>query len=120
MIKVGGSTRRDFIFPTTVEHAIAFYDDLDRIVSCLSHITMVEKFAPNEMRVMYNTKELGLIRFIFTVIYKRPLITKKKSSMSMPPTTIPPLLRTAVSIVVEVMAFSAAPHVSCPLAVIRG
>jgi len=59
MIKVGGSTRRDFIFPTSVEHAIAFYDDLDRIVSCLSHITMVEKFAPNEMRVMYNTKELG-------------------------------------------------------------
>ncbi len=59
MIKVGGSTRRDFIFPTSVEHAIAFYDDLDRIVSCLSHISMVEKFAPNEMRVMYNTKELG-------------------------------------------------------------
>ena len=59
MIKVGGSTRRDFIFPTTVEHAIAFYDDLDRIVSCLSHISMVEKFADNEMRVMYNTKELG-------------------------------------------------------------
>lgn len=59
MIKVGGSTRRDFIFPTTVEHAIDFYNDLDRIVSCLSHISMVEKFAPNEMRVMYNTKELG-------------------------------------------------------------
>ena len=59
MIKVGGSTRRDFIFPTKVEHALAFYNDLDRIVSCLSHITMVEKFAPNEVRVMYNTKELG-------------------------------------------------------------
>jgi len=59
MIKVGGSTRRDFIFPTSVEHAIAFYDDLDRIVSCLSHISMIKKFAPNEMRVMYNTKELG-------------------------------------------------------------
>ncbi len=59
MIKVSGSTRRDFIFPTDVKNALAFYNDLDRIVACLSHISMVKRFADNEVRVQYNTKELG-------------------------------------------------------------
>ncbi len=59
MIKVSGRTRRDFIFPTDVKNALAFYSDLNRVVSCLSHISMVERFADNEVRVLYNTRELG-------------------------------------------------------------
>ncbi len=59
MIRVSGTSRRDFIFPTDVKKSLAFFSDIDRVISCLSHIKIVERFADNEVRIQYNTRELG-------------------------------------------------------------
>ena len=58
MIEISGYTERDFVFPADPTTTLAYYDDLDRIVKCLSHINLVDR-QENEARIFYNTKELG-------------------------------------------------------------
>lgn len=59
MIQVTGATEREFIFPAEPATALAYYNDLGRITDCLAHITLLKRTAPDQGRVLYQTRELG-------------------------------------------------------------
>lgn len=59
MIKLNGSTRRDFYFPADPATTLRYFSDLNRVAFFLPHITVVKTYSPNEIRVHYQTVELG-------------------------------------------------------------
>jgi hypothetical protein len=59
MITLDGSTRRTFQFPADPETTLQYFGDLSRIVHFLPHIQVIEVYSSNEVRVLYQTVELG-------------------------------------------------------------
>jgi len=59
MITVAGSANRSFIFPADLPTAYAYYTDLSRILSYLPHIYIVRTYDDDQLRMCYNTVELG-------------------------------------------------------------
>jgi len=59
MIIVEGSTSRSFTFPADLPLAFAYYTDLNRILTYLPHIYIARTYDDNQLRMCYNTIELG-------------------------------------------------------------
>jgi hypothetical protein len=62
MISIAGSTDRQFIFPSDLPSATAYYRDVDRILTYLPHIQLVARYGPDQFRALYQTIELGVYR----------------------------------------------------------
>jgi hypothetical protein len=62
MITIAGSVERSFIFPAPVDEAFEFYADLNRTLSFLTHISLVERRSDLRFRMLYHTLELGIYR----------------------------------------------------------
>lgn len=89
MIKLNGSTQREFLFPSAPQVALSYFSDLNRVAHLLPHITVVEEYGPNELRVHFQSVELGaytinIFADIHSVVYAaeetiviRPLKDKK-------------------------------------------
>ena len=60
MIRVAGSVHRSFVFPAELPLAYAYYADIGRVLSYLPHICLVRTFAPDQLRLLYRSTELGL------------------------------------------------------------
>ncbi len=60
MIKIVGSVHRSFTFPADLATTCAYYSDFNRILSCLPHVQIVDRYGPNQFRMVYHTTELGL------------------------------------------------------------
>lgn len=59
MLKVTGSIKRAFTFPADPPTALAYYSDLTRIIHFLPHVTPVEIYSSSQLRVCYQSLELG-------------------------------------------------------------
>ncbi|MCP5094010.1 MAG: hypothetical protein GY943_00500 [Chloroflexi bacterium] len=59
MIKVTGSIKRAFIFPADANTAVTYYSELTRIAQFMPHISLVEAYTEQQIRVLYKTLELG-------------------------------------------------------------
>jgi hypothetical protein len=59
MIQITGSIKRAFIFPAVPKITLSYYSELSRIVQHLPHITLVHAYTPRQIRVLYETVELG-------------------------------------------------------------
>ena len=59
MIDITGSITRSFVFPATPKVALAYYSDLSRVTNFLPHITLDHAYSSNQVRVLYETIELG-------------------------------------------------------------
>jgi hypothetical protein len=60
MIKVYGSARRTFNFPADLPTAYAYCSDVERILTYLPHIFLVQAYAVDQFRMLYSTLELGV------------------------------------------------------------
>ena len=60
MIRLAGSVKRSFLFPSNLETALEYYGDMERIFQYLPHITLLETYSPKEFRVRYNSTELNI------------------------------------------------------------
>ena len=59
MIKVTGTIKRAFIFPSDAATAVTYYSELTRIAQFMPHINLVEVYSEQQIRVLYKTLELG-------------------------------------------------------------
>ena len=59
MINITGSIKRAFVFPAIPEVALTYYSDLSRVTEFLPHIDLVHAYAHNQIRMLYETVELG-------------------------------------------------------------
>lgn len=59
MIKLNGAAQREFSFSAEPEVALHYFSNLNRVAYFLPHITVVEEYGPNELRVHYQSVELG-------------------------------------------------------------
>ena len=59
MIKITGSIKRSFIFPAIATDAMAYYCQIERIIQFLPHISLVHKYSEDQLRVLYQSQELG-------------------------------------------------------------
>ena len=59
MIDIIGSITRAFIFPATPTVALTYYSDISRVAEFLPHISVVHAYAPDKIRMLYETVELG-------------------------------------------------------------
>ena len=59
MIKITGSIKRAFIFPAMPQIALDYYSDLSRIAEFLPHISLVHTYSVNQIRMLYESIELG-------------------------------------------------------------
>jgi len=62
MIRVAGSVHRSFVFPAELPMAYAYYADIGRVLSYLPHIYLARTYAPDQLRLLYHSTELGLYR----------------------------------------------------------
>lgn len=59
MIQISGTIQRTFIFPAAVSETLTFFSELIRVAQFMPHISLVHTYAPNQIRVMYESIELG-------------------------------------------------------------
>lgn len=59
MINLNGTVKRKFFFPADPPTTLAYFADLSRIVYLLPHINVVEPYSGNQVRIRYQTVELG-------------------------------------------------------------
>ncbi|WP_420629990.1 hypothetical protein [Candidatus Leptofilum sp.] len=59
MINITGSIKRAFVFPAVPKVALTYYSDLRRVAEFLPHISLVHAYTPNQIRMLYETVELG-------------------------------------------------------------
>lgn len=59
MINLTGSIKRAFVFPANPTVALTYYSDLSRVTEFLPHITLVHAYTHNQIRMLYETVELG-------------------------------------------------------------
>jgi carbon monoxide dehydrogenase subunit G len=60
MINIIGSIKRAFIFPAPPKTALTYYSDISRVTQFLPHISLVHSYAQNQIRMLYETVELGV------------------------------------------------------------
>ncbi|WP_420645395.1 hypothetical protein [Candidatus Leptofilum sp.] len=59
MINIIGSIKRAFVFPAVPKVALMYYSDISRVAEFLPHITLVHAYTANQIRMLYETVELG-------------------------------------------------------------
>lgn len=59
MIKLQGATTREFDFPADPQTAMRFFSDFQRIALFLPHITVAIVYAPDSLRMHYQSVEMG-------------------------------------------------------------
>lgn len=59
MITLDGSIERKFFFPSDPLTTMIYFSDLSRVVYYLPHISVVETYSSNKVRIRYQTVELG-------------------------------------------------------------
>ena len=59
MLKIAGSANLSFLFPADRITAYKFYSDMERLVSHLKHIEIVDSLPDHQYRLHYHTSELG-------------------------------------------------------------
>ena len=59
MIDIIGSITRAFVFPATPQVALTYYSDISRVADFLPHISVVHVYAHDQIRMLYETVELG-------------------------------------------------------------
>lgn len=59
MINITGSIKRAFVFPAIPKIALTYYSDLSRVAEFLPHISLVHAYSQNQIRMLYETVELG-------------------------------------------------------------
>lgn len=62
VIQLAGSAQRTYLFPAVRARAFGYYCDLARTMQFLPHISIVEQYAPDQLRVLYTATESGLYR----------------------------------------------------------
>ena len=60
MISITGTAHRSFIFPSDLPTTFEYYNDVGRMFHFLPHISLLQQFAVNQYRMLYNTTELGI------------------------------------------------------------
>lgn len=60
MIEIIGSIKRAFVFPAIPKVALTYYSDLSRVAEFLPHISLVRTYAPHQIRMLFETVELGV------------------------------------------------------------
>ena len=61
MIQLAGSAQRSYLFPAALPAAFAYHCDLARSMRFLPHISIAERFAPDQLRLLYSALD-GLYR----------------------------------------------------------
>jgi hypothetical protein len=61
-LRISGTTRRVFLFPASLPETFAYYRDIGRSLGYLRHITTVQRFTPDQYRLVYSAKESILYR----------------------------------------------------------
>jgi hypothetical protein len=61
MIQLAGSAYRSYLFPADLPAAFAYHCDLARSMRFLPHISIVERYAPDQLRLLYSAID-GLYR----------------------------------------------------------
>lgn len=59
MMNITGSIKRAFVFPAIPKVALTYYSDLSRVAEFLPHISLVHTYTYNQIRMLYETVELG-------------------------------------------------------------
>ncbi len=59
MLNLEGTITRSFLFPAQIDLTICYYSDLFRMIHLMPYITRIHTYAPNQVRVLYETVELG-------------------------------------------------------------
>jgi hypothetical protein len=59
MINLTGSIKRAFVFPSSAQTALTYYSDISRVTEFLPYISLVHTYAHNQIRMLYETVELG-------------------------------------------------------------
>ena len=59
MITLNGTIERRFYFPADPLMTLIYFSDLSRVTYLLPHITVVETYSADEVRIRYQTVELG-------------------------------------------------------------
>jgi hypothetical protein len=84
MIQISGSIQRTFIFPAEVQETLTFFSELVQVAQFMPHISLVHMYAPHQIRVMYETVELGSYTIrIFTDLEGK--IDRKAHTISVQP-----------------------------------
>lgn len=61
MIQLAGSAHRTYLFPADLPAAFAYHCGLARSMRCLPHISIVERYATDQLRLLYSAID-GLYR----------------------------------------------------------
>ncbi len=61
MIQLAGSAHRSYLFPADLPAAFAYHCDLARSMRFLPHISIAERYAPDQFRLLYSAID-GLYR----------------------------------------------------------
>jgi hypothetical protein len=84
MIAVAGAAHRSFVFPAELPTAFAYYSDLERVLTYLPHICVVQAYRYNQFRMLYSTTELGVYHIrIFCDLQAR--LDEKERTLSIIP-----------------------------------
>ena len=59
MITLNGIVHRQFFFPADPLTTLIYFSELSRIAIHLPHITVVDTYTDNQVRIRYQTVELG-------------------------------------------------------------
>jgi hypothetical protein len=60
MIRLAGTAKRSFLFPSKLKEAMHFYADMGGLFQYLPHITLVKSFSKSQFRVLYSSTELSI------------------------------------------------------------
>lgn len=91
MIKVIGSIKRAFVFPADCNTALFYYSELERITQFMPHISLVELYEPNQIRVLYKTLELGSYAIRIFCDLHSSVELDEKTLLLQPMNTYPPV-----------------------------
>lgn len=59
MITLDGTIERSFFFPSDPQSTLRYFGDLGRVIHFLPHISVVESFNSDSIRIQFQTVELG-------------------------------------------------------------
>ncbi len=59
MIAISGTITRTFILPSPPAPALIFFNDINRVIDLIPHITLVHTYSRDEIRALYESQELG-------------------------------------------------------------
>jgi hypothetical protein len=60
MIRLAGSVKRSFLFPSDISTALDFYAYMGQLFKYLPHITLIKTYSKTQFRVLYSSTELGI------------------------------------------------------------